>query len=69
MTREFTELLLPVDDQVDPEVLKDIGRRFGGRLALNAGVLRPGVVRVGDDVRLVRAAGAGSRAGPDPTQG
>ena len=40
----------------DPEVLKDIGRRFGGRLALNAAVLRRGVVRVGDPVRLVDAA-------------
>jgi uncharacterized protein YcbX len=39
----------------DPEVLKDIGRRFGGKLALNAEVLRPGVVRVGDAVRLVGA--------------
>jgi len=38
----------------DPEVLRDIGRRFGGRLALNAEVLVPGVVRVGDAVRLVR---------------
>jgi len=38
---------------VDPGVLKDIGRRFGGRLALNAEVLRPGVVTVGDEVRLV----------------
>jgi MOSC domain-containing protein len=38
----------------DPAVLRDIGRRFGGRLALNASVLRPGVVRVGDPVRLVR---------------
>jgi len=37
----------------EPFVLKDIGRRFGGRLALNAEVLRPGVVRVGDEVRLV----------------
>lgn len=40
---------------VDPGVLKDIGRRFGGRLALNAEVLRPGTVNVGDEVRLVRA--------------
>jgi hypothetical protein len=40
----------------DPGVLKDIGRRFGGRIALNATVLRPGVVRVGDEVRLVRGA-------------
>jgi len=38
----------------DPEVLRDIGRRFGGRLALNAEVLHPGTVHVGDEVRLVR---------------
>lgn len=38
----------------DPEVLRDIGRRFGGRLALNAEVLRGGDVRVGDAVKLVR---------------
>jgi uncharacterized protein YcbX len=37
----------------DPEVLRDIGRRFGGRLALNAEVLVPGRIRVGDSVRLV----------------
>jgi uncharacterized protein YcbX len=37
----------------DPEVLRDIGRRFGGRLALNAEVLRPGRVEIGDRVRLV----------------
>lgn len=39
---------------VDPEVLRDIGRRFGGRLALNADVIRGGVIRVGDAVTLVR---------------
>lgn len=37
----------------DPEVLKDIGRRFRGRIALNADVLRPGTVTVGDAVELV----------------
>lgn len=37
----------------DPEVLRDIGRRFGGRLALNAEVLRAGVIQVGDPVALV----------------
>lgn len=37
----------------DPEVLRDIGRRFGGKLALNADVDREGLVRVGDEVRLV----------------
>ncbi|QJR34062.1 MOSC domain-containing protein [Gemmatimonas groenlandica] len=36
----------------DPEVLRDIGRRFGGRIALNARVLRPGNIRVGDRVTL-----------------
>ena len=36
----------------DPGVLKDIGRRFGGRLALNAEVLRGGVVKTGDRVTL-----------------
>ena len=38
----------------DPEVLKDIGRRFGGRLALNADVVRPGTISLGDAVTLVR---------------
>jgi uncharacterized protein YcbX len=41
----------------DPAVLRDIGRRFGGRLALNAAVIRPGVVTVGDRVVLVRNGG------------
>jgi hypothetical protein len=36
----------------DPEVLRDIGRRFRGRLALNAGVIHGGVLREGDGVRL-----------------
>ena len=36
----------------DPGVLKDIGRRFNGRLALNAEVLVPGEVAVGDEVVL-----------------
>jgi hypothetical protein len=39
--------------QVDSEVLRDIVRRFGGRLALNAEVARTGTIRVGDPVRLV----------------
>jgi hypothetical protein len=36
----------------DPEVLRDIGRRFGGRLALNARVGRGGVIREGDVVTI-----------------
>ncbi len=39
---------------VDRDVLKDIIRRFDGKLALNADVLRPGTIRVGDPVHLVR---------------
>ena len=39
--------------EVTPAVLKDIVRRFGGKLALNAEVIRGGTIRVGDAVRLV----------------
>jgi uncharacterized protein YcbX len=38
----------------DPDVLRDIGRRFGGRLALNADVARAGTIAIGDPVTLVR---------------
>jgi uncharacterized protein YcbX len=38
----------------EPEVLRDIGRRFGGRVALDADVVRGGTVRVGDHVVLNR---------------
>ena len=41
----------------DPDVLRDIGRRFGGRLALNADVAHGGDVRVGDTVELIPASG------------
>jgi len=37
----------------DLDVLRDIQRRFGGRLALNAAVVKEGRVRVGDTVSLV----------------
>ncbi len=37
----------------DLDVLRDIRRRFGGALALNTAVLTPGLVRVGDPVRLL----------------
>jgi uncharacterized protein len=40
----------------DPEVLRDIGRRFGGKLALNAAVVRGGEIAVGDAVQLERDA-------------
>jgi uncharacterized protein len=37
----------------DVDVLRDIRRRFGGSLALNAWVAQPGRVRVGDTVQLL----------------
>ena len=46
---------------IDPGVLRDIVRRFGGRLALNAEVVRPGTIAVGDPVRLVVPAAQGVR--------
>jgi uncharacterized protein YcbX len=43
----------------DPEVLKDIVRRFDGRLALDADVVRGGTVRIGDRVLLDQPASHG----------
>ena len=40
--------------EVDRGVLKDIIARFDGKLALNAEVVRPGTIRVGDSVELIR---------------
>ena len=42
----------------DHDVLRDIGRRFGGELALNADVTRPGLIREGDRVVVVRSPAA-----------
>lgn len=39
--------------EVDRNVLKDIIRRFDGKLALNADVIHGGTISVGDTVRLV----------------
>ena len=36
-----------------PEVLRDIVRRFGNQLALNADVVRAGTIRIGHPVKLV----------------
>lgn len=44
--------------EVDRNVLKDIIARFDGKLALNADVLVPGTIRVGDPVELVRPGGS-----------
>ena len=42
--------------QVNPDVLRDIVRRFDNQLALNADVVRGGTIRVGDAVALARPA-------------
>jgi uncharacterized protein YcbX len=58
----------PDTQQQDVEVLRDIRRRFDGALALNAWILQPGPVSVGDPVTLhvperdhLQAAGGSSR--------
>jgi MOSC domain-containing protein len=38
----------------DPDVLKDIVRRFDGQLALNCAVSHPGTIHVGQEVELIR---------------
>ena len=43
----------PDTNEQDPGVLRDIVRRFGGRLCLNANVIRPGAVVEGDLVQLL----------------
>jgi uncharacterized protein len=43
----------PDTNEQDPGVLRDIVRRFGGRLCLNAHVVRPGIVEGGDSVSVV----------------
>jgi hypothetical protein len=46
--------------EVNPGVLRDIVRRFGNRLALNASVARAGTIRLGDPVTLVLESRAGA---------
>jgi uncharacterized protein YcbX len=43
----------PNTGEQDPGVLRDIVRRFGGQLCLNAHVIRPGRVEEGDTVQLL----------------
>ena len=45
----------PDTAEQDPTVLRDIVRQFGGRLCLNAEVIRPGVVEEGDAAELITA--------------
>jgi hypothetical protein len=43
----------PDTGEQDPGVLRDIVRQFGGRLCLNAHVIRPGRVHEEDRVELL----------------
>jgi uncharacterized protein YcbX len=43
----------PDSQEQDVDVLRDIRRRFGGELALNAWVMRGGRIEVGDPVELI----------------
>lgn len=40
----------------DPDVLRDIVKRFGGKLALNCDVTRGGQIQVNEEVKIVRTA-------------
>jgi uncharacterized protein YcbX len=52
----------PDTNEQDPAALRDIVRRFAGRLCLNAQVLRPGYVAEGDVIELRWPGGDGERA-------
>ncbi len=54
--------------EVDSGVLRDIVRRFDGKLALNADVGRPGRISVGDPVKLLDPEPALSLPAPDSTR-
>jgi MOSC domain-containing protein len=43
----------PDTTEQDPDVLRDIVRRFDGRLCLNASVTRAGRVEVGNSIELI----------------
>jgi uncharacterized protein len=45
----------PDTHEQDRRVLTEIVKRFGGKLALNAGVIRAGLIRRGDEVQVVAA--------------
>jgi uncharacterized protein YcbX len=53
----------PDDGEQDLDVLRRIRHTFGGEIALNAWVIRPGVVRIGDEVRVLPAPKGPDRIG------
>ena len=59
----------PDTAEQDPGVLRDIVRRFGGRLCLNAQVMRPGDVKEGDAVQLLSHAEDTLTSAPLDTHG
>ena len=59
----------PDTAEQDPGVLRDIVRRFGGRLCLNAHVIRSGQVKEGDAVTLLSHAHDTQTSPPSHVQG
>jgi uncharacterized protein YcbX len=59
----------PDTAEQDPSVLRDIVRRFGGRLCLNAQVMRPGHVKEGDSVQLLSHANDALSSSPSHAHG
>ena len=59
----------PDTAEQDPGVLRDIVRRFGGRLCLNAHVIRSGQVKEGDAVELLSHADDTVTSPPSYVQG
>ena len=45
--------LVMIGSFLNPAVLRDIVKRFGGKLALNCEVLAGGVIEAGEEVKLV----------------
>ena len=50
----------------DPNVLRDIVKRFAGKLALNCGVVEGGSISVGQEVKLIREADQSPRLRETP---
>lgn len=53
----------PDTGERDPSVFRDIHRRFGGQLCLNAWVIEPGAIRLGDPAVIIDSSAAPCRWG------
>jgi uncharacterized protein YcbX len=53
----------PDSGERDPEVFTRIRREFGGQLCLNAWIIRPGIIKVGDEATIVDTTAVPDRLG------